>query len=83
MALTAKQLKDNKQFCENVAALYGGGLDYQAQRYAMLYNKHTADFGKGGAFFSSPAGSRSSATTPITTTVRCCARRSAWTTSDA
>ena len=54
MALTAKQLKDNKQFCENVAALYGGGLDYQAQRYAMLYNKHTADFGKGGAFFSSP-----------------------------
>ena len=54
MALTAKQLKDSKQFRDNVAALYGGGLDYQAERYTMLYNKHTADFGKGGAFFSSP-----------------------------
>ena len=32
MALTAKQLKDSKQFRDTVAALYGGGLDYQADR---------------------------------------------------
>lgn len=54
MALTAQQLKDSKQFRDTVSALYGGGLDYQAQRYAMLYNKHCESFGKGGAFFSSP-----------------------------
>ncbi len=54
MALTADQLKDNAKFLENVSVLYGGGLDYQAHRYAMLVNKHAQDFGGTGKLFSSP-----------------------------
>ena len=54
MEFTAEQLKKNAAFKDAVSALYGGGLDYQAERYASLYAKHSEKYGAGGKFFSSP-----------------------------
>ena len=54
MEFTAEQLKKNAAFKDAVSALYSGGLDYQAERYASLYAKHSEKYGVGGKFFSSP-----------------------------
>ena len=48
-------LKNNADFADKVNVLYGEDkLDYQAERYRKIYDMHTAKYGEGGVFYSSP-----------------------------
>ena len=48
-------LKNNADFADMVKVLYGDGkLEYQADRYRKIYNMHSAKYGEGGKFYSSP-----------------------------
>lgn len=48
-------LKNNADFADKVKVLYGEDkLDYQAERYRKIYDMHTAKYGEGGVFYSSP-----------------------------
>lgn len=51
-----ENLKDNIEFAQQVKVLYGdeGKLNYQADRYRKIYDMHSAKYGEGGAFYSSP-----------------------------
>ena len=48
-------LKNNAEFAQKVKVLYGEDkLSYQLDRYREIYDMHSAKYGEGGAFFSSP-----------------------------
>ncbi|MDE6758306.1 MAG: galactokinase [Clostridia bacterium] len=48
-------LDKNNDFAQMVKLLYGEDkFDYQVGRYREIYDKHSAKYGEGGAFYSSP-----------------------------
>ncbi len=54
MGITEKSLLQNSKFIASCDLLYGKGkAEYQAKRYANLYDIHTKAYKEGGEFFSS------------------------------
>lgn len=48
-------LANDAEFASKVKLLYGEGkLHYQVDRYRKIYDMHSAKYGEGGAFYSSP-----------------------------
>ena len=53
--ITATQLLSNEKFLAACKDLYGQGKEeYEANRFASIYEKHSQTYGEGGVFFSSP-----------------------------
>ncbi|MDE7216148.1 MAG: galactokinase family protein, partial [Clostridia bacterium] len=48
-------LANDAEFAQKVKILYGEDkFDYQIDRYRKIYDMHSAKYGEGGAFYSSP-----------------------------